>query len=53
VAANSWASAAFPAWVVGHDPARRIGCASYAKELTAKHVRDCRKGHGQTHTNER
>lgn len=36
------ASVAFPAWVLGHDPTRRIICASYANELTAKHARDCR-----------
>ena len=36
------ASVAFPAWVLGHDPTRRILCASYANELTSKHARDCR-----------
>ncbi len=36
------ASVAFPAWVLGRDPTRRIICASYANELTAKHARDCR-----------
>ena len=36
------ASVAFPAWVLGHDPTRRIICASYANELTAKHARDSR-----------
>lgn len=36
------ASVALPAWILGHDPQRRIICASYASELTAKHARDCR-----------
>jgi len=36
------ASVAFPAFVLGRDPTRRIICASYANELTAKHARDCR-----------
>lgn len=36
------ASVAFPAWILGRDPTRRIICASYANELTAKHARDCR-----------
>ncbi len=36
------ASVAFPAWVLGRDPTRRIICASYANELTSKHARDCR-----------
>ncbi|MCH9000184.1 MAG: phage terminase large subunit [Proteobacteria bacterium] len=36
------ASVAFPAWVLGRDPTRRIICASYANDLTAKHARDCR-----------
>ena len=36
------ASVAFPAWVLGRDPSRRIICASYANDLTAKHARDCR-----------
>ena len=36
------ASVAFPAYVLGHDPTRRIICASYANELTSKHARDCR-----------
>jgi predicted phage terminase large subunit-like protein len=35
-------SVAFPAYVLGHDPRRRIICASYANELTSKHARDCR-----------
>lgn len=36
------ASDAFPAWVLGHDPTKRIICASYSAELAAKHARDCR-----------
>ena len=36
------ASVAFPAWVLGKDPTKRIICASYANELAAKHARDCR-----------
>jgi predicted phage terminase large subunit-like protein len=36
------ASVALPAWALGRDPARRIICASYSNELTAKHARDCR-----------
>ena len=36
------ASVAFPAFVLGHDPALRIVCASYSQDLTAKHARDCR-----------
>ena len=31
------ASVAFPAFVLGHDPASRIVCASYSQDLTAKH----------------
>lgn len=36
------ASVAFPAFVLGHDPAARIVCVSYSQELAAKHARDCR-----------
>lgn len=36
------ASVAYPAWILGRDPSRRIICASYAHELTEKHARDCR-----------
>jgi len=36
------ASVALPAFVLGHDPATRIVCASYSQDLTAKHARDCR-----------
>jgi hypothetical protein len=33
---------AFPAWALGHDPSRRIICASYSENLAAKHALDCR-----------
>ena len=36
------ASIAFPAWVLGHDPSRRIICASYSIDLAAKLAGDCR-----------
>ncbi|NIJ60254.1 putative phage terminase large subunit-like protein [Pseudochelatococcus lubricantis] len=36
------ASVAFPAFVLGHDPARRIICVSYAADLAAKHANDFR-----------
>lgn len=36
------ASVAFPAFVLGHDPTRRVVCVSYSQDLTAKHARDCR-----------
>ncbi len=36
------ASVAFPAWLLGHDPTRKIICVSYNTELAAKHARDCR-----------
>jgi predicted phage terminase large subunit-like protein len=35
-------SVALPAWVLGHDPTRRIICVSYAQELAVKHANDCR-----------
>lgn len=35
-------SVALPAWVLGHDPSRRIICASYGDELSRKHARDFR-----------
>lgn len=34
------ASVAFPAWVLGRDPSRRIICASYGQELANKLARD-------------
>lgn len=36
------ASVAFPAFILGHDPSRRIVCVSYAEELAQKLARDCR-----------
>ncbi len=36
------ASVAFPAFVLGHDPTRRIICVSYAEGLARKHANDCR-----------
>jgi hypothetical protein len=35
-------SVAFPAFVLGHDPTRRIMCASYSSELARKHSNDFR-----------
>jgi predicted phage terminase large subunit-like protein len=36
------ASVAFPAFVLGRDPARRIICVSYASDLAVKHANDFR-----------
>jgi predicted phage terminase large subunit-like protein len=36
------ASVAFPAWLLGRDPAKQIICASYGQDLADKHARDCR-----------
>ena len=36
------ASVAFPAYLLGHDPAAQILCVSYAQDLADKHARDCR-----------
>ena len=36
------ASVAFPAFVLGHDPSRRIICVSYAEALARKHAGDTR-----------
>jgi hypothetical protein len=36
------ASAAFPAWCLGHDPSAQILCVSYAQDLADKLSRDCR-----------
>jgi predicted phage terminase large subunit-like protein len=36
------ASIAFPAFVLGRDPTRRVICASYSSELSGKLARDCR-----------
>jgi predicted phage terminase large subunit-like protein len=35
-------SVAFPAFLLGHDPTRRIICVSYSQELAVKHANDCR-----------
>src|SRR5271166_1933443 len=36
------ASIAFPAWLLGHDPAIQILAISYAQDLSDKLARDCR-----------
>lgn len=36
------ASVAFPSYVLGHDPAARCVCVSYADSLSRKHANDCR-----------
>jgi hypothetical protein len=36
------ASVAFPAFVLGHDPSRRIICVSYSGDLAKKHSNDFR-----------
>ena len=36
-------SVAFPAWVLGHNPATQIIAVSYGQELSDKHARDCRR----------
>lgn len=36
------ASVAFPAFILGRDPAARVICASYSSDLASKHGRDCR-----------
>jgi predicted phage terminase large subunit-like protein len=36
------ASVALPAFLLGHDPTKRIICASYAQDLSSKLSRDCR-----------
>lgn len=36
------ASVAFPAYVLGHDPSRRIVCVSYSGDLSKKHSNDFR-----------
>ncbi len=35
-------SVSFVAWLLGHNPASQIICASYGQELSEKHARDCR-----------
>ncbi|MGU3340924.1 phage terminase large subunit [Methylobacterium mesophilicum] len=36
-------SVALPAFVLGHDPARKIICVSYSEGLAGKHADDCRR----------
>jgi hypothetical protein len=36
------ASAAFPAWILGHDPGKKIICASYGTELSQQFARQTR-----------
>jgi predicted phage terminase large subunit-like protein len=36
------ASVALPAWILAHDPTKRIICLSYSSELAAKHSRECK-----------
>ena len=36
------ASVAFPAWLLGRDPTRRIACISYSNDLALKHSNDFR-----------
>lgn len=36
------ASIVFPAWLLGHEPAAQIICASYGQDLADKLARDCR-----------
>jgi hypothetical protein len=35
-------SVALPAYILGHDPTKRIICVSYSQELAVKHANDCR-----------
>jgi predicted phage terminase large subunit-like protein len=35
-------SVALPAYMLGHDPTKRIICVSYSGELAVKHANDCR-----------
>ena len=37
------ASVAFPAWLLGHYPSKKVICASYAQDLATKHALDCRQ----------
>ena len=36
------ASVALPAWILAHDPTKRIICLSYSAELAAQHSRECK-----------
>ena len=35
------ASVALPAFILGHDPTKRIICVSYSDHLARKHANDC------------
>jgi predicted phage terminase large subunit-like protein len=35
-------SVALPAWILAHDPTKRIICLSYSAELAAQHSRECK-----------
>ena len=35
-------SVAFPAFILGHDPTKRVICVSYGSDLATKHANDCR-----------
>ncbi|WP_377190456.1 phage terminase large subunit [Ruegeria meonggei] len=37
------ASVAFPAWLLGHDPGKKIICVSYGGDLATAHANHCRK----------
>ncbi len=37
------ASVAFPAWVLGRDPSKKVISVSYSNDLSAKHARDTRR----------
>ncbi len=39
---STLASVALPAFILGHDPTRKIVCASYSQDLATKHHNDCR-----------
>ncbi|MBL8689469.1 MAG: phage terminase large subunit [Rhodospirillaceae bacterium] len=39
-------SVALPAWILGHDPSRRMICVSYGDELSRKHANDFRQVFG-------
>ena len=39
---SHFASVAFAAFVLGHDPSAKIICASYGQDLSNKHASDCR-----------
>ena len=43
-------SVAWPAWLLGHDPTRRVIAASYAQGLSLKHSLDCRRARDEVHS---